>query len=77
MPAKDLQPSRARLRLRTNSTFDSADQHRPAYGSDVEAFLATQEENREPLAASIGARMVDVDGLTEAEVTARVVDALD
>ena len=57
--------------------FDSVDQHRPAYGSDVRAFLAAQAKDREPLAESVGARMVDVDGLTEDEVTARVIDALD
>jgi shikimate kinase len=57
--------------------FDSADQHRPAYGSDVAAFLAAQAKDREPLAESIGARMIDTDGLTEGEVTARVLDALD
>lgn len=57
--------------------FDSADQHRPAYGSDVETFLAAQAQHREPLAARIGAHVVDVDGLSKAEVTARVIEALD
>jgi shikimate kinase len=57
--------------------FDSADEHRPAYGERPEAFLAAQAARREPLARSIGARMVDVDGLSKAEVVARVLDALD
>jgi shikimate kinase len=57
--------------------FDSADQHRPAYGSDVATFLAAQAKDREPLAEAAGAHVVDVDGLTEDEVTARVSDALD
>jgi post-segregation antitoxin (ccd killing protein) len=39
-------------------------------------FLADQAARREPLAAAAGARFVDVDGLIEAEVVARVVDAL-
>ena len=57
--------------------FESADEHRPAYGEDPEAFLAAQAAQREPLARAIGAHMVDVDGLTRDEVTARVFDALD
>ena len=35
--------------------FDSADEHRPAYGPDPEAFLADQAAHREPLLAGIGA----------------------
>ncbi len=57
--------------------FASADDHRPAYGESTTAFLADQAAIREPLAAAIGARFVDVDGLSEPEVVARVVDALD
>ncbi|MFL5650364.1 MAG: shikimate kinase [Chloroflexota bacterium] len=56
--------------------FESADSHRPAYGPDPEAFLADQAKKREPLAEAIGALMVDVDGLTKDEATARVIDAL-
>jgi shikimate kinase len=57
--------------------FDSADLHRPSYGDHPEAFLATQAAQREPLARSIGALFVDVGDLTEGEVVARVLDALD
>jgi shikimate kinase len=57
--------------------FDSADEHRPAYGDAPQAFLAEQARTREPRARSIGAHMVNVDGLTEAEVVARVLAALD
>jgi shikimate kinase len=56
--------------------FDSADEHRPAYGPDPEAFLAAQAAHREPLLAGIGARRIDVDGLTPDEVVARVTDLL-
>ena len=56
--------------------FDSADDHRPAYGASPTAFLADQASIREPLAAAVGARFVDVDGLTETEVLARVLAAL-
>lgn len=56
--------------------FDSADEHRPAYGSSPEAFLAEQAARREPLLPAIGARIVDVDGLTPDEVVARTMEAL-
>ena len=56
--------------------FDSADDHRPAYGEATTAFLADQAARREPLAAEAGALFIDVDDLAEAEVVARVVDAL-
>jgi shikimate kinase len=56
--------------------FESPDRHRPAYGPDPEAFLAEQAEKREPLAESIGALMVDVDGANKDKATARVIDAL-
>ena len=58
------------------SRFDSTDDHRPAYGEHPEAFLAAQAAQREPLARSIGAHMVDVDDLSKAEAIARVLDAL-
>ena len=45
--------------------FDSADEHRPAYGAHPEVFLAAQAAQREPLARAIGAHIVDVDDLTE------------
>ena len=57
--------------------FASADDHRPAYGESTSAFLADQAALREPLAAGVGARFVDVDGLSTSEVVARVLDALD
>jgi shikimate kinase len=57
--------------------FTSPDDHRPVYGASISAFLADQAVRREPLASAIGAHIVDVGGLTEAEVVARVVDALD
>lgn len=74
-------PDRAIVWLRASpevlaGRFDSADDHRPVYGASTPAFLADQAAVREPLAAGIGARFVDVDGLTEDEVVARVVDAL-
>ena len=56
--------------------FASPDDHRPAYGESTAGFLADQAARRQPLAAAIGARMVDVDGLTEPEVVARVVETL-
>ena len=56
--------------------FASADDHRPAYGRSTKAFLADQVALREPLAAGIGARFIDVDGLSKTEAIARVADAL-
>jgi shikimate kinase len=56
--------------------FDSADEHRPAYGDSVETFLADQAAQREPLLAGIGAHVIDVDGLTPDEVLARVLEVL-
>lgn len=57
------------------SRFGSAP-HRPDYGPDPEAFLAEQAAHREPLLAGIGARPLNVDGLTPDEVVARVEEAL-
>lgn len=51
--------------------FESADRHRPAYGESPEAFLAAQMAEREPRLASIGARVIDTDGLTVDEVVER------
>ena len=56
--------------------FDSADDHRPSYGPSREAFLAEQAARREPLLPSIGAHVVEVDGLTRDEVVTRTLEAL-
>ncbi|MFL5674858.1 MAG: shikimate kinase [Chloroflexota bacterium] len=56
--------------------FDSADEHRPAYGEHPEEFLAAQAVKREPLAREIGAHIVDVDDLGKAEAIERVLHAL-
>jgi shikimate kinase len=56
--------------------FASDDAHRPAYGDVAEAFLAEQATQREPLLASIGAHVIDVDGLTPDEVVARAMETL-
>jgi len=59
-----------------SARFASADDHRPVYGESTKGFLADQAAVREPLAASIGARFVDVDGVSKTGAVARVVDAL-
>ncbi len=51
--------------------FESSDDHRPAYGDSPRAFLAEQAAEREPLLTSIGARVIDTDGLTVDEVVER------
>jgi len=51
--------------------------HRPVYGASPEVFLADQAARREPLLGTLGAHVIDVDGLTPDEVVARAVDALD
>jgi shikimate kinase len=56
--------------------FESADDHRPAYGASPQAFLAEQAARREPLLPGFGARIVDVDGLTPDQVVARTMEAL-
>jgi shikimate kinase len=56
--------------------FESADEHRPAYGPDPAAFLANQAAHREPLLAGVGAHMIDVNDLSPDEVVARVADVL-
>jgi shikimate kinase len=56
--------------------FESADEHRPAYGDSPEAFLAGQAARREPLLGAVGAHVLDVDGLTPDEVVARALEAL-
>ena len=43
--------------------FDSADEHRPAYGDSPEAFLAEQAARREPLLGEVGAHVIDVDAI--------------
>jgi shikimate kinase len=57
--------------------FHSPDDHRPTYGDTPEEFLAEQLARREPLLEEIGARVVNVDGLTREQVLERVVDTLD
>ena len=56
--------------------FDSADEHRPAYGESPEAFLAEQAALREPLAEALGALMVDVDDHSPDDAVARVAAAV-
>lgn len=56
--------------------FESGDDHRPEYGRSREAFLAGQAAQREPLLPSIGARIVEVEGLTPDEVVTRTLEAL-
>jgi shikimate kinase len=57
------------------SRFESGP-HRPDYGPDPEAFLTEQAAHREPLLAGIGARRLNVDGLTPDEVVERTTEAL-
>ena len=57
------------------SRFESGP-HRPDYGPDPEAFLAEQADHREPLLDGIGARRLNVDGLTPDEVVERTMEAL-
>ncbi len=56
--------------------FDSADEHRPAYGDHPERFLAEQAARREPLLSEIGAHVLDVDGHTPDELVAQAMKAL-
>ena len=56
--------------------FASADDHRPAYGDSIAAFLAEQAARREPLLADVGALVIDVDDLTADEVVERAMEAL-
>ncbi|HEY4190681.1 MAG TPA: shikimate kinase [Candidatus Limnocylindrales bacterium] len=56
--------------------FDSADEHRPAYGNDPETFLAQQAAEREPLLPEIGAHVLDVDGHTPDDLVAQAMDVL-
>ena len=56
--------------------FDSADEHRPAYGDHPETFLAEQAAQREPLLSEIGAHVLDVDGHTPDELVAQAMEAL-
>ena len=57
--------------------FHSQDDHRPTYGDTPEEFLAEQAARREPLLGSIGAHVIEVDGLTRDEVFERVMEVLD
>jgi shikimate kinase len=56
--------------------FDSADEHRPAYGDDPEAFLARQAAQREPMLPEIGAHIIDVDGRTPDELVTQAMKTL-
>ncbi len=56
--------------------FDSDDQHRPAYGDHIEAFLADQASRREPLLSTVGAHVIDIGDLTRDEVVARALRTL-
>ena len=56
--------------------FDSEDDHRPAYGDSVVAFLAEQAARREPLLADARALVIDTDTLTVGEVVERTMEAL-
>jgi shikimate kinase len=58
------------------SRFATPDDHRPVFGPSPEATLAEQAVRREPLAASIGAHMVDVDGRTPDEEVAQAIQTL-
>ena len=56
--------------------FDSADEHRPAYGDAPEEFLAEQAARREPLLGEVGAHVIDVDTITPDEVVTRALGLL-
>ena len=56
--------------------FDSADEHRPAYGDHPQAFLADQAARREPLLGEVGAHVIDVDTITPDEVVTRALGLL-
>jgi shikimate kinase len=56
--------------------FESADEHRPAYGDSPETFLTDQAARREPLLGEVGARVIDVDTIAPDEVVARVLGVL-
>ena len=56
--------------------FDSADEHRPAYGDVPESFLADQAARREPLLGEVGAHVIDVDTITPDQVVTRAVSLL-
>jgi shikimate kinase len=56
--------------------FDSADEHRPAYGDHPQAFLAEQAAHREPLLGEVRAHVIDVDTITPGEVVRRALGLL-
>jgi shikimate kinase len=58
------------------SRFASPDKHRPVFGPSPETVLAEQAAHREPLAAAIGAHVIDVDGRTPDEEVAQAIKAL-
>ena len=56
--------------------FDSADEHRPAYGDSPESFLAEQAARREPLLGEVSAHVIDVDTIAPDEVVRRALRVL-
>jgi shikimate kinase len=56
--------------------FDSADEHRPAYGDDPETFLAQQAAQREPLLSEVHAHVLDVEHRTPDQLVAQAMEAL-
>ena len=56
--------------------FDSADEHRPAYGDAPESFLAEQAAHREPLLGEVRAHVIGVDTITPDEVVTRALALL-
>ncbi len=63
-------------RTSSPTRFDSADEHRPAYGDAPESFLADQAARREPLLGEVGAHVIDVDTITPDEVVTRALGLL-
>lgn len=58
------------------SRFASPDDHRPIDGPSPERVLAEQAARREPLAAEIGAYVIDAEGRTPDEEVGQAVEAL-
>ena len=57
--------------------FDSADEHRPAYGDRPgDVPRRRRPPQREPLLPTIGAHVLDVDGRTPDELVAQAMEAL-
>ncbi len=56
--------------------FASADDHRPAYGDSIVAFLAAQAARREPLLTDVRALVIDVDDHTVDQVVEQAMELL-